>query len=170
MNYNEYRSEEEYERALEVEHAKNPDTLFHIVCGTKYMCIVTGLAQRRRDFELRYGVPNWKRYGVELESRAKHPIFFPAGKPLTTTKEIITYRNKISKESRNSFILKGFDVDKVEDDTFRQQVISSYEGGLRLRNFRDAYNYSMGKSVNLPHSNINIKADSNGIPQLQKWG
>ena len=162
MQYTSYGSEEEYERALEEEHAKNPDTLFHIVCGTKYMSIITGLAQRRRDFELRYGVPNWKRYGVELLTLPH----FPAGKALITTKEIVTYRNKISKESRNSFTLKGFDIEMIENETFRQMVKSNYQGAIRLRNFRDAYNYSLGKSVILPHSTISIKADSNGMPQL----
>jgi len=164
MNYNEYRSEEEYEAAIEAERQRNPETLIDTVLSTKYMVVSTGLCNSTRDFELRYGMPIWKRYGVELLNLPH----YPAGMPLTSTQEIIRYRTKVGK--RDSFILKGFDVDKVEDDAFRQQVSSSYEGGLRLRNFRDAYNYSMGKSVNLPHSNINIKADSNGIPQLQKWG
>jgi len=162
MNYETYNSEEEYEAAIEAERQSNPETLFDIVLSTKYMVVKTGLCQSTRDFELRYGMPLWKKYGTILQE-----IHFPAGKPLTSIQEIIRYRTKVGK--RDSFILKGFDVDKVEDDAFKQQVISGYDGVLRLRNFRDAYNYSMGKSVNLPHSNINIKADSNGIPQLQKW-
>ena len=161
MEYGKYKSEKEYHEAIEEERKVNPDTFHDIVLGMPFMTAKTGLNATNRDFELRYGRPLWKRYGVQLLNL---PIF-PAGMPLTTTQEIITYRNK----GRDSFILKGFDLDKVEDEIFRQQLRSNYEGALRLRNFRDAYNYSMGKTVNVPHSNINIKADSNGIPQLQKW-
>lgn len=165
MQYASYRSGEEYKRAIEEERAKNPDCFFDIVLGARYMEAVTGLAQSRRDFELRYGVPNWKRYGVELLTLPH----FPAGKALISTMEIVTYRNKISKESKNSFTLKGFDIEMIEDEKFRQIVKSNYQGAIRLRNFRDAHNYSLGKSVILPHSTISIKADSNGMPQLSAW-
>ena len=165
MQYASYTSEEEYDRAIEEERAENPDCFFDIVLGAKYMEVETGLAQSRRDFELRYGVPNWKRYGVELLTLPH----FPAGKALTTTKEIVTYRNKISKKSRDSFTIRGFDIEMIENETFRQMVKSNYQGAIRLRNFRDAYNYSLGKSVILPYSTISIKADSNGLPQLSAW-
>jgi len=163
MNYETYNSEEEYEQTIAEERQNNPDTFFDIVLSNKYMSVKTGLSQGTRDFELRYGRPIWKRYGTILQD-----IHFPAEKPLITTQEIVRYRTKIGK--RDAYILKDFDVEKIEDDIFRQIVVSGYQGKLRLRNFRDAYNYTLGKVVNLPHSNINIKADSDGIPQLQRWG
>ena len=58
MKYNTFRSGEEYEAAIEEERQRNPETLIDIVLPTKYMEVRTGLAQSRRDFELRYGVPS----------------------------------------------------------------------------------------------------------------
>ena len=166
IDYEAYNSEEEYEAAIEAERQSNPEALFDIVLPTKYMVVITGLAQRRRDFELRYGVPQWKRYGVELELRAKHPVFFPAGKALHTNKEIITWR---SKHKEDSFTLKGFSTADVKDEWLRWYLNTHLESEFRLKDFRHAHKYAEGKPAKLFHAPyVTIKADENGIPQLHK--
>ena len=166
MNYEAYNSEAEYEAAIEAERQSNPETLFDIVLPTKHMVVKTGLAQGRRDFELRYGVPNWKRYGVELESRAKHPILFPAGKPLQTNEQIIAWR---SKQKKDSFTLKDFSTPEVKDEWLRWFLTTNLESEFKLKDFRHAYKYAQGKPAKLFHAPyVTIKADENGIPQLHK--
>lgn len=166
MNYGEYATAQEYEEALEQEHKANPDTLFHVVLSAKYMNAQTGIVNISRDFELRYGRPCWKRFGVELEMRMDAPIFFPAGKPLKTTQQIISFRNK---QKRDSFTLEGFDTDEVKDEWLRWFLTNRLENTFRLKDFRHAYNYAQGKPAKLRWAeNITIKADRNGIPQLHR--
>tara|TARA_R100001015_G_C4576335_1_gene133560 strand:- start:416 stop:916 length:501 start_codon:yes stop_codon:yes gene_type:complete len=164
MNYKTYNSEEEYEAAIEAERQINPETLFDIVLPTKHMVATTGLAQGRRDFELRYGAPQWKRYGVELDS--KDPIFFPAGKPLHTNKEIIAWR---SKHKEDNFTLKRFPTADVKDEWLHWLLTTNLENEFRFKDFRHAYKYAQGKPAKLFHApHVTIKADKNGIPQLHK--
>lgn len=162
MDYEAYNSEEEYEAAIEAERQSNPETLFDIVLPTKHMVVTSGLAQGRRDFELRYGAPQWKRYGVELDGT----VLFPAGKPLHTNKEIIAWR---SKHKEDSFTLKGFSTADVKDEWLHWLLTTNLENEFRLKDFRHAYKYAEGKPAKLFHAPyVTIKADENGIPQLHK--
>ena len=136
MNYETYNNGEEYEAAIEAERQSNPETLLDIVLPTKHMVVTTGLAQSRRDFELRYGVPNWKRYGVELDT-----VFFPAGKPLQTNEQIIAWR---SKQKKDSFTLKGFSTPEVKDEWLFWYLTTNLENEFRLKDFRHAYKYAQG--------------------------
>jgi len=164
MNYKTYNSEEEYEAAIEAERQINPETLFDIVLPTKHMVATTGLAQSRRDFELRYGAPQWKRYGVELDST--DPVFFPAGKPLQTNEQIIAWR---SKQKKDRFTLKDFSTPEVKDEWLHWLLTTNLENEFRLKDFRHAYKYAQGKPAKLFHAPyVTIKADENGIPQLHK--
>jgi hypothetical protein len=166
MKYGEYATAQEYNEALEQEHKANPDTLFHVVLSAKYMNAETGMANINRDFELRYGIPCWKRFGVELEMRMDAPIFFPAGTPLKTTQQIISFR---SKQKRDSFTLEGFDPDEVKDEWLRFLLTKRFDGKFRLKDFRHAHKYAQGKPAKLRYAqNITIKADRNGIPQMHR--
>ena len=166
MNYGEYATAQEYQEALEQEHKANPDTFFHVVLSAKYMNAETGLTNMSRDFELRYGIPCWKRFGVELEMRMEEPIFFPAGKPLKTTQQIISFR---SKQKQDKFTLKGFDTDEVEDEWLRYLLTNRWEKTFRLKDFRHAHKYAQGQPAKLRYApNITITADRNGIPQLHR--
>ena len=94
------------------------------------------------------------------------PIFFPAGKPLKTTQQIISFRNK---QKRDSFTLEDFDTDEVKDSWLRWFLTNRLENTFRFKDFRHAYNYAQGKPAKLRWAeNITIKADRNGIPQLHR--
>jgi hypothetical protein len=168
MNYGDYQSEEEYHSAIEHERRENPDTLFDIVIPTKYMKVQTGLVNTNRDFELRYGRPYWRKYGVELDERI--PLHFPAGDSLRSTQKIISFR---SKQKQDRFTLEGFDIDEVKDEDLRHFLKSHRCYPARsflFKDFRHAFNYAQGKPAKLKWAkNITIKADRRGIPQLHRW-
>lgn len=168
MKYGSYQSAEEYEEAIREERERNPDTLFDVVAHTKYMRCKFGLANLYRDFELRYGTPIWKRYGVELESRIPDHVRCPADEPLNSIQKIVRFR---SKQKQDRFSLEGFNTDEVKDAHLRRILTQNFNGIFVLKDFRHAYNYAQGKRAKLKYAkNITIKADANGVPQLHKWG
>tara|TARA_R110002051_G_scaffold325769_1_gene431016 strand:+ start:1994 stop:2518 length:525 start_codon:yes stop_codon:yes gene_type:complete len=171
MKYGTYTTAEEYEEAIEKEQEENPDTFFDVVLNTKYMRAVTGLCNSNRDFELRYGRPTWRRYGIEIDSRT--PLFFPAGKPLKTVNEIKRFRTKNGKRDR--FIIEGFSIDNIGD--YRLEKLVNREDGwplklatpiyqLFLKDFTAAWNYAMGKPASLKAHDVKIKQGIDGMPQL----
>ena len=168
MKYGNYQSAKEYEEAIREERERNPDTLFDVVAPTKYMQCEFGLANLYRDFELRYGTPTWKRYGVELESKLSNPVRCPAGEPLNSIQKIIRFR---SKQKWDRFALEDFNADEVKDAHLRSLLTQRLDGVFTFKDFRHAYNYAQGKPAKLKRAtNVTIKADANGIPQLHKWG
>jgi len=165
MNYEQYNSAQEYESAIGHERQKNPDTMFDVVIPTKYMKVQTGLVNLNRDFEIRYGVPHWRRYGVELDERIH--LHFPAGVPLRSIQKTVSFRTK---QKGDRFTLEGFNIDDVNDKHLKWYLKERGEGVFLLKDFRHAYNYAMGKPAKLRRAtNITVKIDKDGIPQLHRW-
>ena len=168
MIYGQYKSADIFLEAIKQEMKANPDILFDVVLKTKYMKVQTGLLNMNRDFELRYGVPHWRQYGVELDERIG--LHFPAGVPLRSIQKLVSFR---SKQKQDRFKLEGFDIDEVKSEDLRHFLKSHrcYPPRTFLfKDFRHAYNYAQGKPAKLKWAtNITIKADKNGIPQLHRW-